>query len=124
MIVFYDGHCAMCNRAVLFVLRRDQTARFSPLDGSLAKRVLPLGLPDTMVVQTLDGRILIRSDAWAYILRQLPAPWRAAGRLLSLIPRSLRDAVYRLAARLRKRLQSSNASCRLIPASLRNRFIH
>lgn len=124
MIVFYDGECAMCNRAVLFVLQRDQTARFSQLEGSLAKRVLPQGLPDTMVVQTFDGRILIRSDAWVYILRRLSGPWRAVGHLLSVIPRSIRDAGYRLVASIRHRVvRAPKAACPLIPGAVRNRFI-
>jgi predicted DCC family thiol-disulfide oxidoreductase YuxK len=122
VILFYDGHCAMCNRAVLFVLRRDPAARFSPLDGTLAKSKLPQGLPDTMVVQTGAGVLLLRSDAWIYILRRLPAPWRTLGHMLASIPRPIRDGCYRLVARCRRVFRSSPDACPIIPVELRNRF--
>ena len=122
MILFYDGHCGMCNRAVLFLLHRDPTARFSPLQGDLAKSELPSGLPDTMVVRTDEGSLLTRSDAWIYILRRLSALWRILGWLLAAVPRPARDTAYRMVAFVRRPFRSSPESCPVIPIELRSRF--
>ena len=123
MILFYDGHCGMCNRAVLFVLHRDPTARFSHLQGDLAKSELPAGLPDTMVVRTDEGSLLTRSDAWIYILRRLSAPWRILGGLLAAVPRTVRDTAYRMVAFGRRPFRSTPEACPVIPVELRSRFM-
>lgn len=121
MTLFYDGHCAMCNRAVTFVLRRDTLARFSPLNGNLALK-LPQKTPDSMVVETDEGSLLMRSEAWVYILRRLPAPWRTMGSLLALIPRPFRDAGYDVIALCRRPFRSSSDVCPIIPEQFRGRF--
>lgn len=123
MMLFYDDHCPMCSGAVRFVLARDPQARFSPLNGTLARQILPHGLPDTMAVQTDDRRILILSDAWVYILRKIPFPWKAAGVLLGVIPRPIRNAVYRVIAMIRRSFRIRSETCPLIPAELRSRFV-
>jgi predicted DCC family thiol-disulfide oxidoreductase YuxK len=120
MILFYDGHCAMCNRAVLFVLQRDPAARFTPLQGTLAQSNLPKNLPDTMIVQTDEGSLLIRSDAWVYILSRLSGPWKTLGCVLGLVPRPVRDGGYRIVARFRKAFRPK--TCRIIPLEFKNRF--
>ncbi|XBS70210.1 DCC1-like thiol-disulfide oxidoreductase family protein [Acerihabitans sp. KWT182] len=48
------------------------------------------------------ARVSIRSDAFFEALTQLGWPWRAL-RILRLIPRGLRDAIYRYVARNRYR---------------------
>src|SRR6266849_9612282 len=82
MILFYDGHCGLCHSAVKFVLKRDSRSifRFAPLQGDLAKRRLPAALPDTMVVETENGGLLMRSSAWIHILDRLGGPWKFAAR--------------------------------------------
>ncbi len=76
--IFYDGNCGLCHRGVRFVMKRDadrKAFRFAPLQGTtFAAKVSPerlAELPDTMMVQTRDGRMLLRSSAWAYILQRL-----------------------------------------------------
>ena len=41
-IVFYDGDCGLCNRFVLFLLKRDhrKVFRFAPLNGKMARQWL------------------------------------------------------------------------------------
>src|ERR1041385_7423246 len=76
--LFYDGHCGLCHRSVRFLLRRDpggRAFRFAPLQGrTFQDAVSPdrrAGLPDSMVLKTADGRLLLKSDAWLHILRRL-----------------------------------------------------
>jgi len=128
--LFYDGHCALCHRAVKFLLRHDRggTAfRFAPLQGRTFKEALSpeqrAGLPDSMVLRTVDGKLLVRSDAWLHILAQLGGGWRILGRVLRVIPRSLRDWSYDFVAAIRFRVFGRREElCPVVPAELRERF--
>ncbi|NOT52965.1 MAG: DUF393 domain-containing protein [Deltaproteobacteria bacterium] len=130
-VVFYDGHCGLCHWAVRFILARDHTGeafRFAPLDSDTFRAALSdtarASLPDSLIVQTDEGEILMRSDAVLHVLRRLGGLWRALGIVGRLIPRAPRDKVYDGIARIRHRLfKAPPASCPLIPANLRGRFL-
>lgn len=116
--VFYDGGCGLCTGAVRFAMRRDRarTLRFAPLGGSTFLRVVPAAarevLPDSLVVLTPEGKALVQSEAVLHLLRRLGAPWPTVAGALARVPVPLRDGVYRLVARLRRR----RAACDLVPA--------
>ncbi len=130
-VVFYDGHCGLCHWAVRFILARDHTGeafRFAPLDSDTFRAALSdtarASLPDSLIVQTDNGAILMRSDAVLHVLRRLGGMWRTLGIIGRLMPRALRDKVYDGIARRRHRLfQAPAASCPMIPADLRGRFL-
>lgn len=109
--VFYDGGCGLCQGTVRFAARRDVRTRFrfAPLGGPTFLRILPAevraGLPDSLVVVTDAGRVLLRSEAVLHVLRQLGPPWPALAAALAWVPAPVRDAAYRLVARLRRRQQ-------------------
>ncbi|MDX2000698.1 MAG: DCC1-like thiol-disulfide oxidoreductase family protein [Thermoanaerobaculia bacterium] len=128
--LFYDGHCGLCHRSVSFVLHHDPAGRafrFAPLGGptflaslSAAERA---GLPDSIVVQTSDGRLLVRSRAAAHVLRRLGGGWKVLGGLVLVVPRPVADFVYDLVARIRHRLFARPVDvCPLMPPELRGRF--
>jgi predicted DCC family thiol-disulfide oxidoreductase YuxK len=128
--LFYDGHCGLCHRAVQFVLKHDPAGkhfRFAPLQGETYKSRVPedrrASLPDSMVVETLDGSLLLRSDAWLHILRRLGWGWRTMAALMSVFPRAVRDFVYDLIASVRHRMFGRREElCPLVPAEVRDRF--
>jgi predicted DCC family thiol-disulfide oxidoreductase YuxK len=128
--LFYDGHCGLCQRAVRFILAEDTggTAfRFAPLQGEtfLARvgQERREGLPDSVVVLTRDGELLLRSTAFLHIFRRLGGGWRVLAALLSVVPRRLRDLVYDLVARIRYRVFGRREDlCPIVPAELRARF--
>jgi predicted DCC family thiol-disulfide oxidoreductase YuxK len=129
-ILFYDGHCGLCHHAVKFVLRHDRSGElfcFAPLQGSTFLDRVPedcrAGLPDSLVVLTRDGSLLVRSDAFLHILRRLGAVWCTLAGILTIVPRSLRDAVYNLVARTRYRVFGRQRElCPMVPPELRSRF--
>jgi predicted DCC family thiol-disulfide oxidoreductase YuxK len=129
-ILFYDGHCALCHRGVKFVLKHDRTGaafRFAPLQGPTFQSAVPSGLraalPDSMIVQTLDGRLLLRSAAWVHIMRRLGGGWAILAGLLFVIPRPLRDWGYDVVAATRIRIFGRRDDlCPLVPPELRGRF--
>jgi predicted DCC family thiol-disulfide oxidoreductase YuxK len=127
--LFFDGHCGLCHRAVRFVLAEDTKAafRFAPLQGETFGARLPVerpsNLPDSVVVLTDKGALLARSDAFVHILRRLGGGWTILAKILSAIPRGLRDLVYDFVARIRYRLFGRRDNlCPVVPPNLRARF--
>jgi predicted DCC family thiol-disulfide oxidoreductase YuxK len=128
-ILFYDGHCGLCHRAVRFVLAQDRAAifRFAPLDSEAFRATVPessrANLPDSIIVRTADGKLLARSDAMLYILERLGGKWRLLGVFARIIPTPLRDFLYDRIAGVRYRLFAKPVdACPIIPANLRDRF--
>lgn len=128
--IFYDGHCGLCHGAVRFVIARDAQGwlfRYAPLEGATFAALVPAdrraGLPDSVVVLTGDGRLLIRSDASIHILRRLGGFWRVVAAIIAVIPRAIRDGVYNFIARVRYRIFGRRTEvCPVTPAELRARF--
>jgi len=80
-------------------------------------------LPDSIVVLTDTGSLLVRSDAFIHILRRLGGGWRFLAGIVDVIPRSLRDLAYDFIARVRYRVFGKRDDlCPIVPADLRARF--
>ena len=129
-MLFYDGHCGLCHRAVKFVLRHDpdgRAFRFAPLQGDTFQALVPphrrAGLPDSVVILTRDGALLVRSNAFLHIFRELGGGWSVLAGMLQIIPRFVRDAVYDFIARIRYRVFGRRDDwCPVTPPELRARF--
>ena len=128
-MIFYDGYCGMCHRAVRFVLAQDRAGifRFAPLDGEAFRAAVPEtdrnNLPDSIVVQTSGGKLLVKSSAMLYICERLGGVWRLLSKVARIIPTTLRDALYDRIAGVRYRLFAKPVeACPIIPKDLRKRF--
>lgn len=116
-IILYDGVCILCSGWMRFVLRRDRDRlfRFTPIQSDYG-RALAQGLginpddPDTNAV-VWGGVAYRRSDAALRVVSLLPG-WRWII-VLRLVPRPLRDLVYRVIARTRYRVWGRHAVCDL-----------
>jgi len=132
-IVLYDGVCGLCNLLVQFVLKRDKRDyfRFASLQSELASKVLqrhdrdPCDLDTVYVVidyaQPAE-HLLARSDAILFLLGQLGGVWKLAA-LGKIMPRPLRDGIYKLVARNRYRVFGKYESCTLPEPQHRTRFL-
>jgi predicted DCC family thiol-disulfide oxidoreductase YuxK len=129
-IVFYDGHCGLCDRAVRFVLKQDRSGRafrFAPLQGTTYQSRVPAErraeLPDSIVLLTADGDVLTRSDAFVHLFRRLGGSWATLASALAVIPRPVRDLVYDFIARIRYRVFGRRDDiCPIVPPELSRRF--
>jgi predicted DCC family thiol-disulfide oxidoreductase YuxK len=105
--LFYDGRCGLCQGVAGFVARREQTGelRCAPLGGATFERLIPpqlrAGLPDSLVVRTQDGELLVRSEAALHLLGRMGPAWRLLGLLAAWLPKGFRDRAYALVARWR-----------------------
>lgn len=107
-IILYDGVCVLCSRWTRFVAARDPAGRFrfTPIEspyGSAMARAFGIDPhdPDTNAV-IAGGKAFRRSDAALAVLGTLPG-WRWTP-ALRIVPRPLRDVVYRVIARTRYRV--------------------
>jgi predicted DCC family thiol-disulfide oxidoreductase YuxK len=129
-MIFYDGNCGLCHRAVRFVLAEDRTGkafRFAPIDSAAFRAAIPeevsRTLPNSVIIRDADGNLLSRSAGVIHIMRRLGGVWRLLAAVMALIPSGLRDAVYDFIARVRYRLFSApEEACPLMPKHLRERF--
>jgi predicted DCC family thiol-disulfide oxidoreductase YuxK len=123
--VLYDGSCGLCARCVRFILDHDRAAvfRFAALQSPLGMRLRHVhGIRDVDSVALIDdGRAWTRSSAVLRIAHHLPWPWPLA-RALVIVPRPLRDLVYRAIAATRRR-RSPPEGCRVASPTERARFL-
>lgn len=132
-IILFDGQCGLCARSVRFIAARDRTAtfRFAPLHGPTAARecarlrVTRTAPPDvdpgTMILIEAD-RVLTRSDAALAIASRLPLPWRLLA-ALRVVPKPLRDGLYRWVAANRYRWFGRSDVCSMPTPELRSRLL-
>ena len=128
--VFYDGACGLCHRAVRFALAEDRAGnavRFAPIAGDAFLDSVPeelrANLPDSIVVRTAEGALLVRSAALLRVGERMGGIWRAAALLVRLVPRAIRDFGYDRVAAIRHRLFAKPADvCPVVPRELRARF--
>lgn len=131
-ILLYDGSCGFCQSSVQFVLRRDRKRilRFAPLQGELGRAVTArhpalAGADSVVWVDDPGGvaeRMFVRSDAVGKVLRYLGGWWKLAA-MFRLVPRPLRDPVYDLVARHRRRIPLAPDACRIPEPGDRSRFL-
>jgi predicted DCC family thiol-disulfide oxidoreductase YuxK len=125
-IVFFDGVCNLCNGFVNAVLREDQreTWKFASLQGrSAAARGLSLPASDQASVVVCVGEQTFRqSDAVLELAAGLGGLWRLLS-WLRIVPRPVRDALYRFIARNRYRWFGQRQQCRLPSPAERARFL-
>lgn len=130
-VVLFDGVCNLCTGAVQFIIKRDPKGRFrfAALQSDYAQALLrehnlniPLDGCDDTVALVEDGRVYTHSDAGLRIARHLSGPARLAAPLI-IVPRFIRDAVYRLIARHRYRIFGRQDTCWMPTPELRARFL-
>ena len=133
-IILYDGVCGLCNRLVQFLLKHDKEGRlrFASLQSDFAEKVLgrhgfdAKDLDTVHVVENYDQpgeRVLQRSDAILRAGRELGGFWGASSSISKIVPRPLRDLVYRLVATNRYRVFGKYDSCMLPDPNQRSRFL-
>jgi len=132
-VILYDGVCGLCNRLVQFVLKHDKRDRFrfASLQSELASKVLQRHDRDPHDLDTVylvvdyaepTERLLARSDAILILLKELDGIWKLAW-LGNVLPRRIRDAIYKLVARNRYRVFGKYESCMLPGAKHRTKFL-
>ena len=129
-IVLFDGVCNLCNGFVNFLIKRDRAKKlkFVPLQsdtGHLLMNKFAISnieeMPNTLIF-IKDFRCYDRSSASLRILSELGGIYKVLKALL-IIPKPIRDLVYRLIARYRYKLFGKKESCMVPTPEIKERFL-
>ncbi|GAB4330175.1 MAG: DCC1-like thiol-disulfide oxidoreductase family protein [Calditrichia bacterium] len=124
-IVFFDGDCGLCQRSVLFILRREKDARlkFASLHSQTLEELgqHPEELPASVVLYE-EGRLFLESEAAWRIARYLKFPFNLL-RWVRILPLGLRDSLYRWVAGNRHKLFKNRVKCVLPQPGETGRFL-
>jgi predicted DCC family thiol-disulfide oxidoreductase YuxK len=128
-IILFDGVCNLCNGFVQFIIRHDSAGhfQFTSLQSEAGQKLLAqygttvAASPETVVLIE-QGRLYTHSTAVLHILSGLCGAWQLfyAGLLM---PRVVRDALYRFVARHRYQWFGQQDACMLPTPELAQRFL-
>ncbi len=127
-IILFDGVCNLCNASVQFIIQRDPQARFkfaalqSAVGEELLKRHAIAGDSLDSIVLVEAGKVYAESEAALRIGRHLSGLWSVLYWGI-VIPRPIRNGIYRWIARNRYRWFGQQESCMLPTKELRARFL-
>ncbi len=125
-LVLFDSLCNLCNSAVRFVIRHDKQAvfRFVPVQSERGRMLCRSCGLDPDVIQTVavirNGRCYVRSDAALVIAEEMGGLWRLTA-VFRLVPVGLRDWLYTLIARNRRRWFGRADECLIPPDDVNRR---
>ncbi len=139
-VVLFDGTCNFCDGAVQFVIdhERSSTLRFAALQSEAGTALLDRSMrpehakklregvtgdgdPDSVALIE-NGKVYTHSTGALRIARYLRWPWSWLSALW-IVPRPIRDAVYRWFARHRYAWFGKSEQCRVPTPELRARFM-
>jgi predicted DCC family thiol-disulfide oxidoreductase YuxK len=116
-VVFFDGYCNLCSGFIDFLIRRDRkrSLRFASLQGttyrSLDSAPAFSESPESVVYWD-GGRFFTHSTAALRVIVALGGIYSLA--LIGfLVPKGLRDAIYRMIARHRYQWFGKRDTCRV-----------
>ncbi|WP_435623301.1 thiol-disulfide oxidoreductase DCC family protein [Flagellimonas sp.] len=115
-IIIFDGECNLCNGVVGWLLRNTDLDIFDfvPFQSTYGQEILSAHGFNTDTLETVvlldDTGVHTLSDGFLKIIAKIPE-WQPLSVLLSLVPRTLRDGVYKLAAKNRVRWFGKSQFC-------------
>ncbi|MDF2456367.1 MAG: yuxK [Cytophagaceae bacterium] len=125
-IVFFDGVCGLCNRAIDFLMRKDKkkVLLFAPLQGSTAAKLLPYGEASSLssMVYYSQGRISYRTKAILNLLWDMGGWWTLFS-IFRIVPAFIRDIFYNWMAASRYKWFGKKETCRIPTVEERGRFL-
>lgn len=127
-IIVFDGECLMCNRFILFILRKDIQEKhfFTTQQSEFWKEYIQKIPREYKVIDSIlllqDGVILTYSTAIIKIFRSLGGLYSLFS-VFYIIPKSLRDRLYKYMAKHRLFLFGQADSCLLLDKTKNYRIL-
>lgn len=120
-VVVYDGHCHLCSGWVKFLHTHPGNPTFELIamqseDGRALLTNFGIDADDPTTFLVLDqGRARTESDAAIHVVCEVGGLWKLAA-IARILPRPIRDALYRTLARNRYRWFGRRDTCYLPPS--------
>ena len=125
-IILYDGVCNLCTNSVQFVIQRDarKQFRFASLQSSVAENYLENQEQDRLasMVLIVDNHVYRQSTAALLTAKKLDGFWPILSVFL-LIPRPIRDVIYRWIAKHRYQVLGKKEHCWKPTPEMADRFL-
>ncbi|MDO9258254.1 MAG: DCC1-like thiol-disulfide oxidoreductase family protein [Bacteroidales bacterium] len=127
-IVLFDGECALCSRAVRFLLRHNHSGnlRFTSIQSEFGSVIVKLAGKTYEQSDTLlflqDNMLYGHSAAALKLTAHLRFPWCLL-RIFILVPPIVRDAFYRFIAKNRYNWFGRKSFCRTDETRYKERFL-
>ena len=127
-ILLFDGYCNLCNTWVQYIVKRDptKTIRLASLQSKAGKALLDehnihQNYLDSLVL--IEGKRFTVSSTAALRTLSYLSTWESQLKLLLVLPRPLRDLVYRFFAVKRYKWFGKRDQCMIPTAELKERFL-
>ena len=130
-VVFFDGHCVVCNKLVDFLLDKDslELFKFASLQSEIAEVTLLSYSYPRQSKKILDngvyirfGKLKIKSDAILSMAIDIGGIYKVSA-VFYVIPKWIRDRVYDAFARRRYGWFGQNDFCRITTSTEMTRFL-
>jgi predicted DCC family thiol-disulfide oxidoreductase YuxK len=127
-VILFDGICNLCNGSVIFILKHEASPmfRFAALQSETGKGLLRwCGLPQDFsdaVIYIENGQIHLGSTAALKIGKRLRFPWSMISSSGLLVPKMIRDGIYRQIGIHRYRWFGKREVCMIPTRELKARF--
>lgn len=126
-IVFFDGHCGLCNKSVDFLMNHDTTRKFkySPLQSELFRTLKNKDLSENVdSLYVYDGKdFYIKTRGWMILAKELGGVWKALALIANILPDKILDFFYDQIAKHRYKIFGRRDQCRMPTAEERELFI-
>lgn len=127
-VILFDGFCVLCNSSVHWLMRHDDHLKFlfAPLQSKAGKELAAnYNLPskiETVIMISPDGKVFSHSDVMLKAFMILGGKYRILY-WLTVIPKGIRDGVYRIIARYRYRWFGKKEACMIPDPKWKDRFL-
>ncbi len=128
-IILFDGVCNLCNGSVIFVLQREKEPvfQFASIQSEAGQKLLErfgLAKDYSEAVVLIDrGNVYLGSTAALKIGQGLRFPWSFLSYAGLLVPRFIRDWIYKQIAMHRYQWFRKRDACMIPTEKLRTRFL-
>lgn len=127
-IILFDGVCNLCNNTVQFLIKRDPEGKFkfASLQSEAGQELLrhfDLSTRDfETFIYIIGDECYTRSTAALRVLNELGGLWRAFY-MFMLIPKPIRNSLYRVISKNRYRWFGKRDSCMVPTPERKERFL-
>ncbi len=126
-IIVFDGVCNFCNRIVQLIIRHDPSAQihFAAQQSEAGKKLikdLAIKESSNSVLFVKDGLVYYQSDAVIEIAKLLTG-WPSIFKYGIIVPRFLRNAIYKFIAANRYAIFGKQDQCMVPKEEDRGRFL-